>query len=377
MRHLLALMLLSALVLPAQEAGFTNLDEALTISDDPEFITFSTEINVVSIPVVVRGPKGEYIHGLEKTDFTIWDNEVKQSIQSFDVSFQPISMVVCIQTSDRVDGMLDRVKEMSVLLTDAVLGEFGEAALIGFDSRLKLLSEFSGDSKEIEKGLKSIRMGAGGIRVSDAVYEAIRMLNKRPENHKRVIVVISEGQDNGSKIKLGETLRTAQLNNIMIYPIYLSTLKSKLKNPPPVPSSPFPPGVNPIPAIPGQVATPTTYQQHRNAATPNMIPVIADLIIGVKNLIFRDALAALSVATGGENHKPMTDEGIETAIVEIGEDLRSQYLLSYEPNNLNAQGIYHRVEVEVPYSNAKVRAKPGYFYGPRPVYDGDDADDQP
>jgi len=375
MRHFLALLLLAAVVLPAQE---TEIDEALTISDDPELMSsFTSDVTVVNIPVVVRGPKGEYLHGLEKTDFTIWDNEVKQEIQSFDVSFQPISMVLCIQTSDRVDGMIDKVKDMAVLFTDAVLGEFGETAIISFDSRLKLLSEFTGDTKEVEKALKSFRIGAGGIRVSDAVYEAIRLLNKRPDNHKRVIVVIAEGQDNGSKINLGETLRTAQLNNIMVYPIYLSTLKARLKNPPPVPNSPYPPGINPLPAVPGQVSTPTTMQQHRNAATPNMIPLVADLIIGVKNLIFRDALAALSAATGGDNFKPMTDEGIEEAIVKIGEDLRSQYLLSYSPNNLNSQGIYHRVDVEVPYSNAKVRARPGYFYGPRPVYDAPAEEPQP
>lgn len=372
MSKLLALLLVSAAMLSAQEG---SIDEALTISDDPELMSsFTVDTTVVNIPVVVRGPKGEYIHGLEKTDFTIWDNEVKQEIQNFDISFQPISMVLCLQTSDRVDGMIDKVREMAVLFTDAVLGEFGETAIIGFDSRLKLLGEFTGDTKEVEKALNSFRIGAGGIRVSDAVYEGIRLLNKRPTNHKRVIVVIAEGQDNGSKINLGETLRTAQLNNIMVYPIYLSTLKARLKNPPPVPSGPYPPGINPLPAVPGQVSTPTTMQQHRNAATPNMIPLVADLIVGVKNLIFRDALAALSAATGGDNFKPMTDEGIEEAIVRIGEDLRSQYLLSYIPNNLNAQGIYHRVEVEVPYSNADVRTKPGYFFGPRPVYDGEAAE---
>ncbi|MBI1356171.1 MAG: VWA domain-containing protein [Acidobacteria bacterium] len=375
MRQILALLLLSAVLLPGQEQNLQepNVDEALTISDDPDLINFRTEINMVSLPVVVRGPKGEYVNGLEKSDFTIWDNEVQQKIDNFDVSFQPISMVICIQTSDRVEGMVDRVKGMAVLFTDAVLGEFGETALISFDSRLKLLSEFTGDTKEVEKALNSFRIGAGGIRVSDAVYEAIRMLNRRPENHKRVIVVIAEGQDNGSKISLGETMRTAQLYNIMVYPIYLSTLKARLKNPPPVPGGPFPPGINPLPTTPGTVSTPTTYQQSHNNATPNMIPLVTDLIIGVKNLVFKDALAALSTATGGEHYKPMTDEGIEDAIVKIGEDLRSQYLLSYQPNNLNSQGIYHRVEVQVPYTNAKVRTRPGYFYGPRPVADGEDA----
>jgi VWFA-related protein len=185
--------------------------------------------------------------------------------------------------------------------------------------------------------------------------------------------VISEGQDNGSEIRLGETIRTAQLNGIQVYPIYLSTLKSRLKDPPPPPSSPYPAGISPLPATPGTVNTPTTQQQSHYSATPNMIPLIMDLVVGVKNLVFRDALAALSVGTGARNFKPMTDEGLQESIVKLGEDLHSQYLLTYRPNNLNEQGIYHEVEIRVPYSNADVRYRPGYFYGPRPVVDGDPA----
>ena len=212
---------------PFAAAQQDDLDEVLTI-EDPELITFRTGTNLVTVPVVVRGPKGEYVHGLEKFDFTIFDNEQQQEILEFDVSFQPISMVICVQSSDRLDDdMLNQVRKTAVLFTQAVLGEHGEAAVISFDSRLKVMQDFTGDTKVIGRALERIRQGASGIRVSDAVYEGIRMLTRRPESHKRVVVVISEGQDNGSSIGLGETLRTAQLYNIQVYPIYLSTLKSR------------------------------------------------------------------------------------------------------------------------------------------------------
>ncbi|MEZ5362205.1 MAG: VWA domain-containing protein [Bryobacterales bacterium] len=266
-----------------------------------------------------------------------------------------------------------QLQKTAYLFTQSVLGEFGQTAIIGFDSRIKVLSEFTNDPKKIDRVLTNLRTGPNGIRVSDAVYEGIRLLLKRPQTHKRVIVVISEGQDNGSQIRLGETIRTAQLNGIQIYPIYLSTLKARLKDPPAVPNRPYPPGISPLPAAPGSVSTPTTQQQSRNAATPNMIPVIADLVVGVKNLVFKDALGALSSGTGGRNYKPLTDEGLQESIVKIGEDLHSQYLLTYTPNNLNDRGIYHEVEIRVPYSNADVRYRPGYLYGPRPVLDGDPA----
>jgi VWFA-related protein len=368
-RDLLALLASSPAAARAQSRDF-DPDEALTI-DETELLTFSAEINVVSIPVVVTGPGGAYVNGLEKSDFTVIDNDVEQDILEFDVSFQPISMVICVQTSDRVKSMLGQLKQTAVLFTDAVLGEFGQAAVIGFDSRLKVLSDFTNETEKIDRVFSNLRVGASGIRVSDAVYEGIRMLNKMPESHKRVVVVIAEGQDNGSKIRLAETLRTAQLYGIQVYPIYLSTLKSRLKDPPLPPSNigNYPAGVSPLPAAPGTVNTPTTMQQNRYAATPNMIPLVIDLVVGVKNLVFRDALAVLSAGTGARHFKPITDEGLQEAVVKIGEDLRSQYLLSYRPNNLNDRGIFHRVEVKVPYGNATVRNRPGYFYGPRPAYE--------
>jgi VWFA-related protein len=137
--------------------------------------------------------------------------------------------------------------------------------------------------------------------------------------------------------------------------------------------SPYPPGIDPIGAAPGQVFTPTTQQQSNYVVTPNVLPLIVDLVIGVKNLLFDDALEVLAVGTGGDTYKPITSDGLQEAIIKIGEDLHSQYLLTYAPNNLNSSGIFHAIRVQVPYDGAKVRARPGYYFGPRPVADGDPA----
>lgn len=374
--HLVLATTLSMGLVPGVAAQDFNPDEVMSqpqVVDEQPYI-ISTDVELVSVPVVVQGPKGQYVHGLEKSDFLIFDNQKPQEVVGFDVSFQPISMVICVQSSDRLaEDMLDQVKKTAYLFTQQVLGEFGEAAVIGFDSRVKIISDFSSDPKEIARSLKSIRTGASGIRVSDAVYEGMRMLRRKPANHKRVVVVIAEGQDNGSQIRLGETLRTAQLSNIQIYPIYLSTLKSRLKKPPMPAASPYPPGIDPIGAAPGSVSTPTTQQQSRYVVTPNVLPLVVDLVIGLKNLIVKDALAVLAAGTGGDKYKPITSEGLQQAITDIGEDLHSQYLLTYAPNNLNSSGIFHEIEVKVPYGSAKVRARPGYFFGPRPVAAGDPA----
>ena len=355
----------STLPLDAQQ---DENDAVLSLGDD---LVFGSEVNVVTVPVTVTDRKGIYVNGLEAFDFRIYDNRKPQVIDSFEVAFLPISMVICVQSSDRVEGILPEVTKTAILFTEMVLGEFGQAALIAFDQRVRLMQDFTNDEKKIEKALKGITLGSDAVRLSDAVYEGIRMLVKRPSTHRKVIVVISESQETASEVGLGETMRTAQIQDIMIYPVRLSSIKGWFKrDDKPIPPS-IPPGVQARASIPGAAETPTTQMQHRVRATPNVIPIVIDLVRGVKNLLFNNPLELLAVGTGGRVYSPMTEDGIQKAIMGIGEDLRSQYLLSYRPNNLNDSGIFHRIEVEVFYDRARVRARPGYWQGPAPVPGGE------
>ena len=368
MHTALMVMLITAIGALPLNAQQDENDAVLSVGDD---LIFGSEVNVVTVPVTVTDRKGIYVNGLEAFDFRIYDNQKLQVIDSFEVAFLPISMVICVQSSDRVEGILPEVTKTAILFTDMVLGEFGQAALVAFDQRVRLMQDFTNDEKEIEKALKAITLGSDAVRLSDAVYEGIRMLGKRPSNHRKVIVVISESQETASEVGLGETMRTAQIQDIMVYPVRLSSIKGWFKrDDKPIPPS-IPPGVQARASIPGAAETPTTQMQHRVRATPNVIPIVIDLVRGVKNLLFNNPLELLAVGTGGRVYAPMTEDGIQRAIMGIGEDLRSQYLLSYRPNNLNESGIFHRIEVEVFYDRAKVRARPGYWQGPSPIPGGE------
>ena len=363
---------LSCAPLVAQDGGDLFDPETLFESDQPAI--FLEDIDEVTVPLTVRSRKGEYIHDMIQEDFAIYDNDVKQDIVGFDVSFLPISMVICVQTSDRVEGILGDIRETAYLFTELVLGEHGEAAVMTFDSRIKLLEDFTNDTKRIDKALKSMRIGTSAVALADAMYSAIRMLLKRPDNHRKIIVVISESQNNGSRIGLGESLRTAQLYNIAIYPVRLSTLSARLRRKPEVKPPNIPAGVVVRPTMPGTPATPTAQQQSGYSVTPNMIPIIIDLVRGVKNLVFDNPLEVLADGTGGRDFSPRTTRGVQESIIRVGEDIRSQYRLSYRPNNLNERGIYHRIRVEVPYEKLRVRHRVGYFHGPAPVLDGEPAE---
>lgn len=372
------LVALSPALLAAQDGG--NLDggdlfdpETLFESDQPAI--FLEEIDEVTVPLTVRSRNGEYIHDMIKEDFTILDNDVEQEIVGFDVSFLPISMVICVQTSDRVEGILGDIRKTAYLFTELVLGEYGEAAILTFDSRIKLMQDFTNDTKKLDKALKTMRIGTSAVALADVTYSAIRMLLKRPENHHKIIVLISESQNNGSRIGLGESLRTAQLYNIPIYAVRLSTLSARLRRKPEVRPPNIPAGIVVRPTMPGTPSTPTAQQQSSYSVTPNMIPIIIDLVRGVKNLIFDNPLEVLADGTGARDFSPRTTSGVQESIIRIGEDIRSQYRISYRPNNLNERGIYHRIRIETPYERLRIRHRVGYFHGPTPVLDGEPATD--
>ena len=369
---LLTMLVLSVAALPAQDEGDLFDPETLFESDQPAI--FLEDIEEVTVPLTVRSRKDEYIHDMIQEDFTIFDNDVEQKIVGFDVSFLPISMVICVQTSDRVEGILGDIRKSAYLFTELVLGANGEAAILTFDSRVKLMQDFTNDTKKIDKALKTMRIGTSAVAMADVTYSAIRMLLKRPENHRKIIVLISESQNNGSRIGLGESLRTAQLYNIGIYAVRLSTLSARLRRKPEVRPPNIPAGVVVRPTMPGTPSTPTAQQQSSYTVTPNMIPIIIDLVRGVKNLIFDNPLEILADGTGGRDFSPRTSKGVQDSIIRIGEDIRSEYRLSYRPNNLNERGIYHRIRVEVPYEKLRVRHRVGYFHGPNPVLGGEPAE---
>ncbi len=358
---------LFALLLPAWSVG-QNVPDPKPDSPKPnskdDQYRFRGGIELVTAPVTVLGPDKRYVAGLEKEQFQVFDNDREQKIVGFDVSFLPISLVICIESSGRLEGQLPQIRKTGILYTSMVLGEQGEGAVIAYDSRVQLLQDFTSDQDKLINAIKKIKPGSDATRTSDAVYESIRMLRRRPQNNRKVIVLVGETRETGSEVHLGETLRELQLSNILLYAIRLSTAKGKLTHSAEPQRSPFPPGVSAVPMPPGVVSTPNTQAQS-NVQVVNALPYIIEAVRGVKNLIFNDPMQLLTEGTGGKQLSSYTESGLQESIRTVGEELRSQYLLSYRPNNLD-KGGFHEIKVQVAVDGLKTRTRPGYWIGPTP-----------
>jgi len=199
-----------------------------------------------------------------------------------------------------------------------------------------------------------------------AMALGVEMLSGRPQTgeqstgRRRVLLVISEATDYGSSGKLGEVLRRAQLANVTIYSVGLSTTRAEFQEKPhqrgPTPVTP--PGTFGRPPQPGTPQTPTTEAQRD--ANIDLLALAVWAVQNIENQVKDHALEVATTATGGAHIATFKDRSIEKAIDEIGGELHSQYTLSYTPSGANEPG-YHEIKVEVGRKGLKVRSRPGYY----------------
>jgi VWFA-related protein len=325
-------------------------------------------VSLVNTPVTVRDAHGQMIHDLDAKNFAVTDNGVTQKITHFDLGSDPLSVVILMETSSRIDSIFPEMRKTGILFTQTVMGPSGEAAVVGFNDSVDKLQDFTADDEAIEKTIGGMREGTSGSRLYDAMGVAVEMLTSRPQasanapGRRRILFIMSEATDEGSGTKLGEVLRQAQLANITIYSVGLSTtraeLQSKTKK---KPIEVTPPGTFGQPPLPGTVQTPTSEEQR--AGNIDLLALAVWAVQHAENQVKAHALEVAATATGGAHLATYRDRSIERAIDEIGGELHSQYSVSYTPTGTGESG-YHEIKVSVDRPGVMVRARPGYYLGP-------------
>jgi VWFA-related protein len=324
-------------------------------------------VALVNMPVTVRNAKDEMVNDLDAKDFRITDNGVEQKISHFDLGGDPVSVVVLIETSSRIDPILPEMRKTGILFTQTVVGLDGEAAVVGFNDAVDKLQDFTMDGDAIENVVTHLQTGTSASRLYDAMAVGVEMLSSRmPQptaerpGRRRVMLIMSETVDAGSEAKLGEVLRKAQLANVTIYSVGLSTTRSELHSKPkdtrPAPIAP--PGIFTLPPQPGTVQTPTT-EANRNAGI-DLLGLAVWAVEHADNKVKDHAMEVACTATGGAHLSTYKDRSIEKAIDEIGGELHSQYTLSYAPTDSADLG-YHEIKVQLDRQHLKVRTRPGYY----------------
>jgi VWFA-related protein len=324
-------------------------------------VRLKSTARIVLAPVAVTDRKGQYVRDLNLDDLVLYDNNVQRKIH-VEEEFIPVSLVVAVQATQNSWEVLNKLHRETGLFGPILTGERGEAAVIGFAEEVKVLQAFTSDADLVAGALKNIvPMGGGGSAI-DAVIAGTDLLAAREGPRRRVILLIGEKHDRSSKGKMEEAISRAQRANITVYPVTFSPSASvftshapdycdrKCRNCARTCKN----CANNCEREPG---TKSAHQTAPEAAPMNLIAVFSEL----KQLSQTNIAEAFAKYTGGKEESFAKQSGMEKALERIGEDLHGQYLVSFEPGEIQS-GEFRPIRVEVKgRPELVVRTRRGYW----------------
>ena len=273
--------------------------------------TIVKAVNEVNIVFTATDKHGRFIKDLKQDDVRILDDSKPVSkIRSFSSQTDlPLQVALLVDASNSVRDRFKFEQEAAIeFLNQIIRPNYDKAVVIGFDVTPEVTQDFTDNSEYLAKGVRSLRPG-GGTAMFDAIYFACRdKLMKAPRSGaiRRAVIVLSDGDDNQSHVSREEAIEMAQRAETIIY-------------------------------------------------------TISTNVSGAKNKGDR-ILERMSEATGGRAFFPFKIQDVADAFTEIQDELRSQYLISYTPPDLIADGHFRPVEISaLNQKSLRVRSRHGYF----------------
>lgn len=293
--------------LPVNEASSTSSGST---TDRREGWTIHKRVDEVTVFFTVR--KGhKYVDDLTASEVSVQDDhEPVEKLLSFGRQVDlPLRLGLLVDTSDSVRDRFEFEKKLSSqFLQKIVRPGLDSAFVMGFSTEPTLVADYTDDHRQLKSGVSALRSG-GNTALFDAVVQACEKLTDTDADQPvaRVLVILSDGEDNSSSAILNDTIEFAQRRDVTIYSV--STNDSEI----------FPPG---------------------------------DAVMKL-----------LGVETGGRMFTPHSDWGMVEAFSQINKEIRSRYALSYHPSNLAEDGRYHGIDIIAERSHKKLRvvARKGYY----------------
>ena len=310
----LALVLLSAALL-AQDRSQPQKD------DKNKDFTRSIETLEVQLPISVLDKEGRPVDGLKQEHFQIFEDKTQQIIKTFRHEDIPLSLSLVIDNSGSMRNKRERVNSAALAFVRESNPE-DETSIINFDDSAYLEQDFTGSIGDLIDALENID-ARGETALYDALYLASDKVMKDGKRDKKVVLVISDGEDNASKYGINKVIEALRQSKVTLYAIGLLEQDDQrgglFKKPP-----------------------------SKKA---------------------KDDLVKFAEITGGRAYFPKNLDEVEDLVKGIAHDLRNHYTLSYTPTNKNLDGSWREISVKVnpPKTMPKftVHAKQGY-YAPKP-----------
>jgi Ca-activated chloride channel family protein len=309
-------------------------------AQDPDDDVIKTDTSLVQLNIGVVDRQGRPITSLTKGDFTVYEDGVKQTIQSFEPVEAPFSLVLMLDMSGSTINFRQQLKLASERFLDALAPE-DRVSVIQFDSRIKTLVGFGTDRRKTAYAIE-IANGKGETHLYEALHYALRELDKEGKRRK-AIVVLTDGLDTEMR---GADRRT--LVNVQSDEEAISTIRSKGT-----------PELNQVLALADRQGV-SIFPLALPSGDPKRLPIQDPNITGIYAAA-RLRLQALSDRTGGRLNEIDKLEHMAALYREVAASIRTLYTLAYQASTERTRGKWHEIKIEVPHQELTARTKPGYF----------------
>lgn len=305
---------------------------------------FRSTVPLVVAPITVTDAKGRYMDGLTERDLLLYDNNVPQPIH-LEYSAYPISLVVAVETNANSEPAINKLGGSGILFSTLVAAEDGETALITFSDHIVLRQAFGSDPDAIVRPLKNMHVEGDGACTLDAIVYAMRMLDTRKPDRRRILFLVAEKRDRSSAAKLEEAVRAVQRQNAAVYWLtYSPTLTQYTMRPKTVHSV--------DPKEDGKL-----IENDVQLPEWNIIGALYELA----HLHAPDIAALFSGVTGAHTMNFLKKSGVEEEIHAIGEEVHRQYIATFQPPH-GEPGQFHAIRVEArDHPEWKVKTREGYW----------------
>jgi VWFA-related protein len=296
--------------------------------------TFNSQSNVVIVPALIRDGKGNAVYGLQANDFIVDDDGVEQTVHLDEAAdSEPVSVVVAVQTGRRAMREFPRIRGLSAMLQPIFGQPNAKVALVEFDSKVNLVQDFTHTDGLIEEELKQLQLGDDGAAILDAVDYSVKLLEALPARRQRVLLLISETRDHGSKqAKIEDVVRAIGNSSTVIYAL------------------PFSPSLSQV------LDTERGSNMDELQGGANWIP----LFVMAAHALRKNIPKTITSMTGGEYELFSSRKSFETKMTSFSNHLHSRYLLSFEPKNPHPGLHTIRVHLKEP-GTATVLARTSYW----------------
>ncbi len=305
---------------------------------------FRVPVRAVTVPVVVATPDGRFIRELRHADFQLFDNGRPQEFD-FDYVDEPVALAVVVQTSDAARAWLPQVRRMRSPVEALIVGRNGQASVITFADGVKRRQAWTRRTDLLDAAFAAMAPTLDDkSQALDAITEAAGDLEQMAAPFRRVILLIAQSSDIASTAKLPEVLSRLERANITLYNVAMPRAGRQLAGKSVRIDSPK-----------GAFAA----SDSGIMGTADLARIVPDIYRDARTLRHDDPVSVMVAETGGRRIPFRRLREIETAISLIGEELHTEYLLTYMPTHPDPG--YHTIRVEVSSPNVGVRFRPGYF----------------